>query len=170
MPMAEVAELANVTRSTLYRYYPTREALVLAVILARYDDVYDQVVQGLSDPLDPRSSLVELILVPLSMLEAHPLNLALLQPARGAGDHALRSEALVEAAARHIGPLLESWQHAGRVHDDLDPLEAVRWLHTVSLTLVSPEWRDAPMSEKRRFVEQYLVRAFVVTDPADEPG
>jgi hypothetical protein len=71
------------------------------------------------------------------------------------------SEQIVDVILRYYGPLFEKWQANGQLQADLDPRETARWLHTASLFLVAPAWRHRPADAKRRFVEQYLLRALV---------
>jgi len=58
--MAEIAAAAGIGRATLYRYYPTREALVTGLML----DALDQVAQGIAaaelDTVDVREGVARL--------------------------------------------------------------------------------------------------------------
>ena len=71
------------------------------------------------------------------------------------------SEPIVELLLHHYEPLLQRWQHAGRLHDDLDYRAIVEWLNATTLFLLTPSWRHRPTADKRQFVEQFLVRALV---------
>jgi hypothetical protein len=71
------------------------------------------------------------------------------------------SQPIVELLLRHYGPLLQRWKLAGRLYEDLDPGWVVQWLNTTTLFLLAPSWRHRPVTDKRRFVEQFLVRALV---------
>jgi AcrR family transcriptional regulator len=161
--MAEVAEEAGVVRSTVYRYFPSRDDLLLALLLQRIDDALANHVGALQQPDDATASIQQLVLAPVQSVVGDPLNEALMSGESTALTTALEigSEQIVDVILRHYGPLFEHWQRDGQLHADLDPRETARWLHTTALFLVAPAWRHRPTDAKRRFVEQYLLRALV---------
>jgi TetR/AcrR family transcriptional regulator len=161
--MAEVADEAGVSRSTLYRYFPSRDEVLLDLMLTRVDAALDALVRSLRHPDDPARSLPEMILARVESVEGDPLNEALFAAESTAVATALEmgSEPIVELLLRHYGPLLQRWKLAGRLYDDLDPGWVVQWLNTTTLFLLAPSWRHRSAADKRRFVEQFLVRALV---------
>ena len=40
--------------------------------------------------------------------------------------------------------------------------ELVDWIHTAMLHLLAPSWRHRSDADKRRFVDQYVVRSLLV--------
>lgn len=161
--MAEVATEAGVVRSTVYRYFPSRDDLLLALLLTRIDAALAAHVASLPHPDDASASIQELMLVPVQSVVGDALNEALMSGESTAVTTALEigSEQIVDVIVRHYGPLFEKWQANGGLHADLDPRETARWLHTASLFLLAPAWRHKPVDDKRRFIEQYLLRALV---------
>ena len=161
--MAEVAEEAGVVRSTVYRYFASRDDLLLALLLQRIDGALADHVGALQHPDDAAGSIQELVLAPVQSVVGDQLNEALMSSESTALTTALEigSEQIVDVILRHYGPLFERWRTNGQLHADLDPRETARWLHTTSLFLVAPAWRHRPADHKRRFVEQYLLRALV---------
>jgi AcrR family transcriptional regulator len=161
--MAEVADEAGVSRSTLYRYFPSRDEVLLGLMLARVDAALDELVRSLRHPDDPARSLPEMILARVESVEGDPLNEALFAAESTAVATALEmgSQPIVELLLRHYGPLLQRWKLAGRLYEDLDPGWVVQWLNTTTLFLLAPSWRHRSAPDKRRFVEQFLVRALV---------
>lgn len=161
--MAEVADEAGVSRSTVYRYFPGRDEVLLGLMLMRLDMALDALVRSLRHPDDPVRSLPEMVLVPVESVEGNPLNEALFAAESTAVATALEmgSEPIVELLLRHYEPLLQRWKLAGRLYDDLDPRSLVQWLHTTTLFLLAPSWRHRSATDKREFVEQFLVRALV---------
>jgi TetR/AcrR family transcriptional regulator len=61
----------------------------------------------------------------------------------------------------HYEPLFVRWQANGVMYRDLDRREVARWTHTAALVLLSPPWRGRSAAAKRRFVDQFVVRALV---------
>ncbi len=161
--MAQVSDEAGVSRSTLYRYFPSRDDLLLGLMLRRIDSALDALVRALPNPDDPVASLPQMVLVPVESVGGNPLNEALFAQGSSAVATALElgSEPIVEVLLRHYEPLLVRWRRDGRIHPDLDSHSVVQWLHTTTLFLLAPSWRYRPMDDKRHFVERFLVRALV---------
>lgn len=126
-----VAKLAGVGAGTLYRHFPTREALILAV--------YRQEVQTLVEAVD--GVLAEH--APMAALRTWLLRLAdLVRVKHGLGD-ALQSEAAKDVVdetyapvTSAIGVLLRAGERTGEVRPDLNPADV--------LLLMGVLWRVAP--------------------------
>lgn len=161
--MAEVADEAGVSRSTVYRYFASRDEVLLGLMMARVDVALDELVRSLRHPDDPALSLPEMVLAPVESVEGNALNEALFAAESTAVTTALElgSQTIVELLLQHYGPLLARWKAAGRLYHDLDPSWIVQWLNTTTLFLLTPSWRHRPKADKRRFVAQFLVRALV---------
>lgn len=157
----EVTEVTDV--GAAYRYFKTREDLILGVLLSRVDAGMELVVQALRHPDDAARSLPDLILACNALVRDNELNQALLSPdGRSMVTSAeLSSEPIVDGIHRHIGPLLEQWQASGQLQDDLDLRETTRWINTVALMLLTPPWLERSTPAKRTFLDRYLVRALV---------
>ncbi|KKC06101.1 TetR/AcrR family transcriptional regulator [Mycobacterium nebraskense] len=161
--MGEVADEAGVSRSTVYRYFPGRDDVLLGLILTRVDHALGELVRSLAAPDDPVRSVPQMVLARVESVEGDPLNEALFAAESTAVASALEkgSAPIVETLLRHYQPLLDRWKAAGRLHDDLDPRSVVQWLHATTLFLLAPSWRYRPAADKREFVEQFVVRALV---------
>jgi TetR/AcrR family transcriptional regulator len=158
-----VSDEAGVSRSTVYRYFPGRDDVLLGLMLMRVDRALGDLVRALPAPDDPVRSVPEMVLARVESVNGNPLNEALFATESTAVSTALEkgSAPIVELLLRHYGPLLNRWKLAGRLHDDLDPGSVVQWLHTTTLFLLAPSWRYRPTADKRQFVEQFVVRALV---------
>ena len=161
--MGEVADEAGVSRSTVYRYFPGRDDVLLGLVLMRIDHALAELVRSLPAPDDPVRSVPEMILARVESVDGNPLNEALFAAESTAMGTALErgSEPFVELLLRHYEPLLKRWKLAGRLYDDLDFRSVVQWLHTTTLFLLAPSWRYRPVANKREFVGQFVVRALV---------
>ena len=161
--MGEVADEAEVSRSTVYRYFPGRDEVLLGLMLMRVDNALGELVRSLPAPDDPVRSVPEMVLARVESVVGNPLNEALFAAESTAVATALEkgSEPIVELLLRHYEPLLNRWKLAGRLYEDLEPRSVVQWLHTTILFLLAPSWRYRPAADKREFVEQFVVRALV---------
>ncbi|MDT5396897.1 MAG: hypothetical protein QOK33_128 [Mycobacterium sp.] len=161
--MAEVAEEAGVVRSTLYRYFPARDDLLLGLVLRRIDGALAKMVRSLRFPLDASRCIPRMVLVPVDSVSGDPLNEALFASESIALSTVLElgSEQIVDVMVEHYGPLFERWQADGTMYPDLDRREVARWIHTAALFLLSPPWRHRSQAAKRKFVDQFVVRALV---------
>ncbi|WP_374023607.1 TetR/AcrR family transcriptional regulator [Mycobacterium sp. HNNTM2301] len=161
--MGEVADEAGVSRSTVYRYFPGRDDVLLGLILKRVDHALGELVRSLAAPDDPVRSVPEMVLARVESVDGDPLNEALFAAESTAVASALEkgSEPIVETLLRHYQPLLDRWKSAGRLHADLDARSVVQWLHATTLFLLAPSWRYRTAADKRQFVEQFVVRALV---------
>jgi TetR/AcrR family transcriptional regulator len=161
--MAEVADEAGVTRSTLYRYFPNRTELITALLLARAEALVAGAVASLPDPDDAAKSLPRLILYPIETVAGTPVTDALFSPqSEGlATSVEYESDALFELSYRHFGPVLTRWQAMGQLHADLDMPTTVRWLIAQAVLLLSSPWRAAPPETRRALVEKYVARALL---------
>lgn len=161
--MGEVADEARVARSTLYRYFSNRNELIVGLLIERLDVALERVVRELPEPQSAAQSLPDLVLEPIGLVEGNPLNEALFsQESSGLVTWIeLNSESLFEVAYRHFGPLLNLWQTNGQLHQDLDLHEVVRWIAAVSNILLAPPWRHRSKQAKRRFLEDFVMRALL---------
>ncbi|MBV8790402.1 MAG: TetR/AcrR family transcriptional regulator [Mycobacterium sp.] len=160
--VGEVADEAGVSRSTVYRYFPGRDDVLLGLILMRVDNALGELVRSLRTPDDPARSVPEMVLARVESVDGDPLNEALFAESTSVASVLEKgSEPIVELQLRHYGPLLDRWKTAGRLHADLDPRSVVQWLQSTTLFLLAPSWRYRAVADKRQFVEQFVVRALV---------
>ncbi|EUA36594.1 bacterial regulatory s, tetR family protein [Mycobacterium avium subsp. avium 2285 (R)] len=120
--MGEVADEAGVSRSTVYRYFPGRDDVLLGLMLRRVDHALAESVRSLPAPEDPVRSVPQMVLARVESVDGNPLNEALFAAESTAMASALQkgSEPLVELLLRHYGPLLERWKAAGLLYPDVD--------------------------------------------------
>jgi TetR/AcrR family transcriptional regulator len=68
----DVARAAGVSRSTLYRAYPTKEALLQAVLDREVDEFFDQ-LDVLASGLPPREAIIECFTAGIALTHEVPL-------------------------------------------------------------------------------------------------
>ncbi|MHB1583703.1 MAG: TetR/AcrR family transcriptional regulator [Acidimicrobiales bacterium] len=119
VPVDDVAQRAGVGVGTLYRHFPTKEALLTAVIITRLDLLLAE-VRALADadaPGDAFFSFVESVAAHAA--RKHDLAEALAAAGVDLHEAAGKAEELKEAAGR----LLRRAQDAGAVRADVEPEE-----------------------------------------------
>jgi AcrR family transcriptional regulator len=160
-----------VARSTVYRYFDTRDDLVLGVLLSRIDAAMERIVGSLRQPADAARSIADLILRSIDLVYGDEVNEAMFSADSRwlVISIELGAEPVVDQFHRHLGPLLKRWQADGQLHGDLDLRETTRWINAFSNLLLTPPWSDGSSRAKRAFIERYLLRALIARDPPD-PG
>ena len=112
----EVARLANVGIATVFRHFPTKAALLEAVLVQRFDRLREQ-AETLLDATDPGTAFFDFF----SHLVADAtgkiaITEALLEAGGDGGDAAQASDGL----RRAVGSLLQHAQRAGAVRHDVE--------------------------------------------------
>jgi TetR/AcrR family transcriptional regulator len=170
IPVDEVAAEAGVSRATVYRYFSTREELILGVLLSRLDVALDEVVRSLRHPRDAARSIPDLILNAIGLVYRDEVSEALFSPDSRSlvTTVEMTAEPIVDGVLRHLTPLLRQWQSEGQLHADLDLRMTVRWMNVAAVTLMTPPWLEMPPPGKRAFLDRYLVRALVPLRPENQ--
>jgi TetR/AcrR family transcriptional regulator len=160
--VGDVADEAGVSRTTVYRYYRTREDLLTGVMLSRLDKAMDLIVRSLEEPDNAARSIPDLILVAIGLAHGK-VEKALYSPDSRQFVTAVQmtSELVSDGVYRHISPLLQRWQADGQLASDLDLRTTARWVQWVSVMLMSPPWLEMPVADKRAFLDRYVVAAFL---------
>lgn len=162
--MAEVADAAGVARSTVYRYYDSREELLLGLLLRRIDNAFTTWIGALRRPDDAASSIRALILQPAGSVDSgDPVNLALYSSDVAATAPILEAgaDAVGDLVVGHLKPLFQRWKDSGQIHPDLDVRETADWMSATTSFLLTAKWRHRPAAAKKRFVDRYVIRALV---------
>lgn len=134
--MNQVAQLAGVGAGTLYRNFPTREALVLAV----YQDEVQRIIGAVPDLLATWPPVEALRLWTVELVEAmrrkHGLGDAL-----GASAHQAVAEQTYGPVVAAITQLFDAGKREGSIREDADPADFLQFTGAL--------WRAAPGPEDR---------------------
>jgi AcrR family transcriptional regulator len=138
--MNQVAQRAGVGAGTLYRNYPTREALVLAVYQLEVDQLVES-APGLLATLPPLEALrrwtTDLV---GAMRRKHGLGDAL-----SPGAHRSVTEQTYGPVIAAITQLLDAGKRAGTVRADADPRDFLQLTGALWRAAAGPEDRSQPM-------------------------
>lgn len=159
--LEEIARTANVGIGTLYRHFPTREALIEAV----YRNEMDQLVQAaarLSETRPPIDALREWLLLSIdTMATKRGLSEALNSIVGGTSE---LSAASGEQTRQAITKLVKRAVASGEVRLEIDPLDLLRALAGVSNISAGADWRRSA----RQFVD-IMIAGLRVRGPDNRP-
>ncbi|WP_327002847.1 TetR/AcrR family transcriptional regulator [Dactylosporangium sp. NBC_01737] len=132
----EVARLAGVGIATVFRHFPTKAALLQAVLVRRFDRLREQAEAALRDP-EPGTAFFGFFrhLVADAATKIAIGDALLAAGGDGDGEAARASAGL----RRAVGALLERAQQAGAVRDDVELPEVYALLVATSRTAAHPD-------------------------------
>ncbi|GAB3450572.1 TetR/AcrR family transcriptional regulator [Actinophytocola sediminis] len=119
--LTEIARRAGVGAGTVYRHFPSKEALFAAVVADQIDHVIAD-ARGLLDRDDPGAAFYDFF---ATVIEQTSVNKALCEALEAAGDISVDTATATATDVRHafgavFGGLLARAQRAGAVRDDVD--------------------------------------------------
>ncbi len=154
--LAEVAESLGVIRQTVYRYFPSADALMRAAAIASVDGFLDRLarhIDGLADPVD---AMTEGVVYTLSEVRRTPhLGLLLTGTYSNVRPDGLTSDEAQEFGMTMIERFDVDWARYG--YDEAALRELVEYvLRTMQSFFVSPD--DPPRSDDdlRRYLRRWM--------------
>jgi AcrR family transcriptional regulator len=160
--MKEVARLAGVSRGSIYRYFPDKEALIAAV-LSRNDAHF---VAACDELVDDQSTLADKLAAMAVWIHDQAasslfLNLDETEPETVALMLTTHARPMIDRWIEFWPPHIEAAQADGEVRPDLDPRQTAEWIvrTMLSLTTTASVTFDADDPDQLRdFVATYLAR------------
>ncbi|OHV06336.1 TetR/AcrR family transcriptional regulator [Mycobacterium talmoniae] len=164
--VSEVAQALGVTRQTIYRYFPTHEALLGATALSSVDGFLDRLAAHLGSITDPTEAVVEGIAYTFEQL-AHDKYLGLVfQPGKASAFTAGVTSDLAISFGRSILQRFDvDWPAAGFGEGKLDELVEIM-LRTLQSLIVDPGRPPRAGRQLRGFLDAWIgpsVRAQAAT-------
>lgn len=146
----EVARLAGVGPGTLYRHFPTREALLEGVYTAEVEKLARE-ARELAQTLPPAEALRAWMLLFVDYIATKKIIAPALNSMLGGATRVFESSgALIKGAIQNlVARAIEN----GDMRADLDPLDLLRALVGVSNVASAPDWQDSA----RRLVDILLL-------------
>jgi AcrR family transcriptional regulator len=163
--VSEVAQTLGVTRQTVYRYFPTHEALLSATALSSVEGFLDRLATHLGSITDPTEAVVEGIAYTCEQI-AHDKYLSLvLEPGKASALTAGVTSDMAISFGRSILQRFEvDWAAAGFAGGALDELVEVM-LRMLQSLIVDPGRPARTGNRLRSFLEDWVapsVRAHAV--------
>ncbi|MFE6861721.1 TetR/AcrR family transcriptional regulator [Nocardia sp. NPDC057668] len=136
--IAEVARDLGVTRQTVYRYFPSADALLTATAIAQTDAFLDVLARHVGDIRDPAEAVVEGIAYTLERLPHEKYLNLLLSPGRaGAFSAGVTSDVALAFGRSILDRYAVDWAAAGLSGAALDEL-AEHMLRVVQSFVIDP--------------------------------
>ncbi|MDH6196100.1 AcrR family transcriptional regulator [Mycobacterium frederiksbergense] len=136
--IADVARTLGVTRQTVYRYFPSTEALLVAAAVHAAGGFQDRVAAHVKGTTDPAEAVTESIAIALEWLPEDKHIGLLLAPGRAnAHTESVTSDVSVDFARAMMRKLDVDWAELGYTDDVLDEL-AEHLLRIIQSFVIDP--------------------------------
>jgi AcrR family transcriptional regulator len=154
--VSEVAQTLGVTRQTVYRYFPTHEALLAATALSCVDGFLDRLAAHLGSITDPTEAVVEGIAYTFEQI-AHDRYLSLVfQPGKASAFTAgVTSDMAISFGRSMLQRFDVDWDATGFTDGKLDELVEVM-LRMLQSLIVDPGRPARRGGELRRFLREWI--------------
>ena len=167
--IAEVAESLGIIRQTVYRYFPTAEALMHAAAVASVDGFLDRLAEAVHGISDPAEAMTEGVLFVLDEVRRTPhLGILLSEPYRNTHTPSLASDEAQAFGMRMITRFDVDWEKYGYDHAALRELVEFT-LRTMLSFFVAPNEPSRSPEELRRFVKRWLGGAILAQQHSTFP-
>lgn len=154
--MADVARALGVTRQTVYRYFPSAEALLIVCAMRSADGFLDQFAAHLSDVTEPAEAIVEGVAFAVEQLAGDRQFDHVLSTRTQDGSSAmLTSDTAMTFGRSMLHQLNVDWEQHGYDEAALDELAEIG-LRTLHSLLTDPGQPPRTGIELRRFVARWL--------------
>lgn len=168
--IADVARTLGVTRQTVYRYFPSTDALLVATATDAANGFLDRLARHVAGITDPAAAVVEGIATTLESLPKDKHVGLLLGPdRRNAFTPAVTPDVAVEFAHTMLGRFDVDWAEAGYTDEDLDEL-AEHLLRVIQSFVVDPGRPTRTGAELRRCLSRWVAPALRTADAASDRG
>lgn len=160
--IADVAERLGVIRQTVYRYYPSADALMRAAAMASVDGFLDRLAEHVAGMTDPAGAMVEAVLFTLDRIHRIP-HLGLLLSGSGARTEGVTSPEAVDFGMTMIHRFDVDWAAHG--YDEAALEELVQFvLRTMQSFFLSPADPGAGTDGLRRYLHRWMGTAISAQD------
>jgi AcrR family transcriptional regulator len=165
--IADVARTLGVTRQTVYRYFPSTDALLVAAAVHAADDFQDRLADHLHGVTDPVEAVSEAIATALEWLPKDKHLGLLIAPGRAtAHTEGVTSDVALQFANSLIRRFDVDWSGLGYSDDELDEL-AEHLLRIIQSFVIDPGRPPRAGEDLRDYLRRWVGSA--VLPPAIRP-
>jgi AcrR family transcriptional regulator len=160
-----VAANVGVHRSSVYRYFNSKEEIVTAVVVQATIRIAAEVTAGLGDDAPPEKLLVEGIVNALAAIAQDPVHQSLMTPDSSEAMARIAGTALTSGIGPVIQPMFDAADDRGMLRAGVTPEDAIRWLQIVASGLMRTP-NLIPEDELRALLHLMLVPSLI--DPSSQ--
>ncbi|KRE26575.1 TetR family transcriptional regulator [Mycobacterium sp. Soil538] len=135
--ISDVARTVGVTRQTVYRYFPSTEALLVAAAVHAVDGFLERLAAHVAGVTDPADAVTEAVATALEWLPREKYIGLLMVPGGAAHVESVTSDVALRFARDMVGRLDVDWAGIGYGDDDLDEL-AEHLLRVIQSFVIDP--------------------------------
>lgn len=137
--MKEVAASAGVARSTLYRYFPGRDELLVATIMSEMVELNERIRKRLAKYPDPADQVVEGLIVAIKEIPRRPLLHAVFASEEDSRARRViwSSNVIVSFGEDLMDHVIRPAQDAGLLQDAVRPEVLVEWVYRLLLSFLT---------------------------------
>lgn len=161
LKLDSVAEAAGLHRSSVYRYFGSKEELLTAVVVQATLRVRKKVLRRLGKSAPPKRILAEGLAIALAELANDPVHRALLSPKASEAMARVGGNALTAGIRPLVDPLFMLADEQGLLRAGVTPEDASKWLQIVASGLVRTPDVVPDQAELTKLLELMLVPALL---------
>jgi AcrR family transcriptional regulator len=137
--MREVAIAAGVARSTLYRYFPSRDDVLVATIKQEMEEANKHISKHLEKFSEPAEIIVEGLIMAIRDIPGRPLLNAVFISDEDAMARRIiwNSDIIVSFGEELMDSVVQPAQEAGLLQADVQPEVLVEWVYRVLLSFLT---------------------------------
>jgi AcrR family transcriptional regulator len=135
--LESVAESVGLHRSSVYRYFDSKEALLTAVVVQATLRLGREVLDRLGPEAAPERFLVEGLAMALASIANDPVHRSLMAPSASEAVARVGGRALTEGLRPLVEPMFAAAAHQGVLRAGVTPDDALQWLQIVATGLLS---------------------------------
>lgn len=137
--MEDIARVAGVARSTLYRYFPRHDVLLLAVVSREMQAMNAEFSRKMARYKSPEDKIVEGLIMSLHAIPRHPLLSRVFAKDEGGmlRQSLWNSPALVQYGTELMAAVLQEARDKGRLQEAVPSEMLVEWVYRILLSFLS---------------------------------
>ena len=137
--MKEVAASAGVARSTVYRYFPGRDDLLVATIKSEMVELNDRIRRKMANYQNPADLIVEGLIVAIKEVPRRPLLRAVFASEEDSRARGVvwSSDVIVRFGEELMDHVIRPAQDAGILQDSVRPEILVEWVYRLLLSFLT---------------------------------
>jgi len=159
-----VGESVGLHRSSVYRYFDSKEDLLTAVTVQATLRVGREVIERLGDDATPEELLVDGLAMAMARIATDPVHRSLMAPSASEAMTRVGDRALTEGIRPLIEPMFAAAADQGTLRAGVTPDDALRWLQIVATGLFRAPGLLPEVDELTRMLQLMLVPALLEVD------